>query len=151
MPLPRSFLYVPANREKFLDKAMGLPADAFIFDLEDSVPVPEKENARAGVRLGIALGAERRPLPPVGVSRPPDGLIQKRNDGVVGVLNHHVAVADLNGLALDAVEQVLHPLLEGDGVDMTKLPRVHAHRQRMAERANVKRAIAEQTSEPALA
>jgi citrate lyase beta subunit len=50
MPLPRSFLYVPANREKFLDKAMGLPSDAFIFDLEDSVPVPEKDNARAGVK-----------------------------------------------------------------------------------------------------
>src|SRR5258708_17609665 len=49
MPLPRSFLYVPANREKFLEKAMGLPSDAFIFDLEDSVPVPEKDNARAGV------------------------------------------------------------------------------------------------------
>jgi glutathione S-transferase len=41
--------------------------------------------------------------------------------------------------------------LEGDGVDMAKLPRVAAHRARMAERANVKRAIAEQTSEPALA
>jgi glutathione S-transferase len=40
--------------------------------------------------------------------------------------------------------------LEGDGVDMAKLPRVVAHRARMAERANVKRAIAEQTSEPAL-
>ena len=50
MPLPRSFLYVPANREKFLEKAMGLPSDAFIFDLEDSVPVPEKDNARAGVK-----------------------------------------------------------------------------------------------------
>ena len=50
MPLPRSFLYVPANREKFLDKAIGLPADAFIFDLEDSVPVAEKNNARAGVK-----------------------------------------------------------------------------------------------------
>src|SRR6266550_4572457 len=50
MPLPRSFLYVPANREKFLDKAIGLPADAFILDLEDSVPPAEKENARAGVR-----------------------------------------------------------------------------------------------------
>ena len=35
MPLARSFLYVPANRDKFLDKALGLPADAFIFDLED--------------------------------------------------------------------------------------------------------------------
>ena len=50
MPLPRSFLYVPANHEKFLDKAMGLPSDAFIFDLEDSVPVAEKENARTGVK-----------------------------------------------------------------------------------------------------
>jgi citrate lyase subunit beta / citryl-CoA lyase len=50
MPLPRSFLYVPANREKFLDKAIGLPADAFIFDLEDSVPVPEKARARAAIR-----------------------------------------------------------------------------------------------------
>jgi len=50
MPLARSFLYVPANRDKFLDKAMGLPADAFIFDLEDSVPGAEKANARAGVR-----------------------------------------------------------------------------------------------------
>jgi citrate lyase beta subunit len=38
MPLARSFLYVPANREKFLEKAIALPADAFIFDLEDSVP-----------------------------------------------------------------------------------------------------------------
>src|SRR5262249_52338838 len=50
MPLARSFLYVPANREKFLDKAIGLPADAFIFDLEDSVPAAEKADARAGVR-----------------------------------------------------------------------------------------------------
>ena len=50
MPLARSFLYVPANREKFLEKALGLPADAFIFDLEDSVPTAEKADARAGVR-----------------------------------------------------------------------------------------------------
>src|SRR5262247_2612019 len=49
MPLPRSFLYVPANREKFLDKALGLPADAFILDLEDSVPPAEKVRARQGV------------------------------------------------------------------------------------------------------
>jgi len=50
MPLARSFLYVPANRDKFLEKAIGLPSDAFIFDLEDSVPSAEKETARAGVR-----------------------------------------------------------------------------------------------------
>jgi citrate lyase subunit beta / citryl-CoA lyase len=50
MPPARSFLYVPANREKFLEKAIGLPSDAFIFDLEDSVPPAEKASARAGVR-----------------------------------------------------------------------------------------------------
>jgi citrate lyase subunit beta/citryl-CoA lyase len=50
MPLPRSFLYVPANREKFLEKSLGLPADALLFDLEDSVPVAEKETARQGVK-----------------------------------------------------------------------------------------------------
>jgi glutathione S-transferase len=41
--------------------------------------------------------------------------------------------------------------LEADGVDGTKLPRVLAHRQRMAERANVKRAIDEELRQPALA
>ena len=50
MPLPRSFLYVPANREKFLEKSLGLPADALLFDLEDSVPAAEKKAARDGVR-----------------------------------------------------------------------------------------------------
>jgi citrate lyase subunit beta/citryl-CoA lyase len=50
MPLPRSFLYVPANREKFLEKSLGLPADALLFDLEDSVPAAEKETARQGVK-----------------------------------------------------------------------------------------------------
>jgi citrate lyase subunit beta / citryl-CoA lyase len=50
MPLARSFLYVPANREKFLDKAVGLPADALLLDLEDSVPPAEKAVARAAVR-----------------------------------------------------------------------------------------------------
>lgn len=37
--------------------------------------------------------------------------------------------------------------LEGDKADLSKLPRVLEHRQRMAERANVKRALAEQTKE----
>ena len=50
MPLPRSFLYVPANRDKFLEKSLGLPSDSLLFDIEDSVPAAEKENARAGVK-----------------------------------------------------------------------------------------------------
>jgi glutathione S-transferase len=37
--------------------------------------------------------------------------------------------------------------LEGDGVDLDKLPKVRAHRERMAQRANVRRALAEQMGE----
>lgn len=36
--------------------------------------------------------------------------------------------------------------LEGDGVDLNRIPRVRDHRARMAERASVKRAHAEQTA-----
>jgi citrate lyase subunit beta/citryl-CoA lyase len=60
MPLPRSFLYVPANREKFLEKSLGLPADALLFDLEDSVPAAEKQAAREGVRAYAPKVADGR-------------------------------------------------------------------------------------------
>ena len=83
MPLPRSFLYVPANRDKFLDKAMGLPADAFILDLEDSVPLPEKENARAGVKIYAPKIAEQRVW--VRVNGFETGLAEADLDAVIGV------------------------------------------------------------------
>ena len=47
--LRRSVLSVPANREKMIQKALTLPTDAIILDLEDSVPVQEKEEARKRV------------------------------------------------------------------------------------------------------
>jgi citrate lyase subunit beta/citryl-CoA lyase len=83
MPLPRSFLYVPANRETFLDKAMGLPAEAFIFDLEDSVPLPEKENARAGVKAYAPKIADHRVW--VRVNGFETGLAEADLDAVIGV------------------------------------------------------------------
>ncbi len=83
MPLPRSFLYVPANREKFLDKAMGLPADAFILDLEDSVPLPEKENARAGVKAYAPKIADHRVW--VRVNGFETGLAEADLDAVIGL------------------------------------------------------------------
>jgi citrate lyase subunit beta / citryl-CoA lyase len=42
----RSLLFVPGNRERFLEKALGLPADAILLDLEDGVPIAEKTVAR---------------------------------------------------------------------------------------------------------
>ena len=83
MPLARSFLYVPANREKFLEKALGLPSDAFIFDLEDSVPPAEKANARAGVREYAPKIASGRVW--VRVNGLETGLAANDLDAVIGV------------------------------------------------------------------
>ena len=95
MPLPRSFLYVPANREKFLDKALALPSDAFIFDLEDSVPTAEKANARAGVKAYAPKIAGQRVW--VRVNGLETGLAEADLDAVIGV-------AGIAGLFLPKVE-----------------------------------------------
>ena len=42
----RSVLYIPGSKERALDKAATLPADAIIFDLEDAVAMEEKPRAR---------------------------------------------------------------------------------------------------------
>jgi len=44
--LRRSTLSVPANRHKMVRKAFTLPVDQIMLDLEDSVPLGEKEEAR---------------------------------------------------------------------------------------------------------
>ncbi|MGO4852577.1 HpcH/HpaI aldolase/citrate lyase family protein [Phaeovulum sp. W22_SRMD_FR3] len=43
----RSVLYIPGSKERALEKAQSLPADAIIFDLEDAVAIEEKPAARA--------------------------------------------------------------------------------------------------------
>src|SRR6187549_795142 len=95
MPLPRSFLYVPANREKFLDKALELPADAFLLDLEDSVPVPEKANARGGVKeYAPKIGGQRVWVRVNGFET---GLAEADLDAVIGI-------KDIVGIFLPKVE-----------------------------------------------
>jgi (3S)-malyl-CoA thioesterase len=42
----RSVLYIPGSKERALEKARSLPADAIIFDLEDAVAPDEKAGAR---------------------------------------------------------------------------------------------------------
>jgi (3S)-malyl-CoA thioesterase len=48
--LCRSALYIPGSKERALEKARDLPADAIIFDLEDAVAPEEKASARATLR-----------------------------------------------------------------------------------------------------
>ena len=43
---PRSFLFAPGNHARRVEKALTLPADAVILDLEDAVAISEKPATR---------------------------------------------------------------------------------------------------------
>lgn len=49
----RSLLFVPGHKPDWVDKAVAAEPDAIILDLEDAVPVAEKERARDTVRESI--------------------------------------------------------------------------------------------------
>ena len=52
----RSVLYIPASKERALEKARTLPVDAIIFDLEDAVAPDEKAAARDTLATALATG-----------------------------------------------------------------------------------------------
>ena len=55
----RSMLFVPADSERKLAKALGSPADALILDLEDAVATSRKDEARRGAAAFIAEQATK--------------------------------------------------------------------------------------------
>jgi citrate lyase subunit beta/citryl-CoA lyase len=57
--LLRSLLFVPGVRPDMLQKAGGLPADALVPDMEDSVPVAEKARARETIARVLPSLARR--------------------------------------------------------------------------------------------
>lgn len=52
----RSVLYIPGSKERALEKARGLAADAIIFDLEDAVAPDAKVEARAILKAELDKG-----------------------------------------------------------------------------------------------
>ena len=52
-PVWRSLLYVPANVERYVAKAHERGADGIILDLEDSIPLAEKRNARDNIQSAM--------------------------------------------------------------------------------------------------
>ena len=70
----RTSMYVPGNKEDWMRKAPQYGSDALILDLEDSVPIPNKEEARELVRKMLEeLGGEN-PTLTVRVNRLETGL-----------------------------------------------------------------------------
>jgi citrate lyase subunit beta/citryl-CoA lyase len=57
MELLRSWMFVPGHRQKMIDKALTLNADAIMLDIEDGVAPEEKDTARQNI--GASLGREK--------------------------------------------------------------------------------------------
>lgn len=56
IPLYRTLLFAPGSRPELLAKAQAGEADALIFDLEDSVPLTAKDEARQNITCVLAAG-----------------------------------------------------------------------------------------------
>jgi citrate lyase subunit beta/citryl-CoA lyase len=57
MELLRSWMFVPGHRQRMIDKALGLNADAIMLDIEDGVAPDEKDAARQNI--AASLGREK--------------------------------------------------------------------------------------------
>lgn len=101
----RSMLFMPGNREKMLDKSLGIGADAVVWDLEDAVPFPDKPAAREIIRSRLetvavpATGAAGAPVFLVRINGFTTGLVEDDLQAVVypglaGIMMPKVESAD---------------------------------------------------------
>lgn len=116
MELKRSWMFVPGHRQRMIDKALGLNADAIMLDIEDGVAPSEKDTARK--LIAEALGQEREPNSPTRFVR-------------INAIGHERMDADLeavlrpglDGLALPKVETT-EEVLKVDAVLKEREPRL---------------------------
>lgn len=99
----RSFLFVPADSEKKIPKALGSTADAVILDLEDSVALADKPRARGLARDVLASARGRMKL---------FVRVNALTTGLTGADLDAVAAASPDGLVLPKSES---------GADVTRL------------------------------
>lgn len=97
--LRRSILSVPSNRDKMIEKAFDLSADMLMLDLEDSVPVAEKEEARKRVPAVFKQG----------------GWKEKVRAYRINAMDTPFAYRDI----IDVVESA------GDSIDLIVIPKVN--------------------------
>src|SRR5579864_5150130 len=95
----RSWMFVPGNRARFIEKARSCGADAVLLDLEDGVLPVEKPQARRLIAAALAeewCGGPRRYVRVNALSTPwlKDDLEQVVRSGIEGVCLTKVVTAD---------------------------------------------------------
>ena len=84
MSVLRSLLFIPGNQARMLERATGSRPDAFVPDLEDSVPDDEKANAREVTASFLPQLAQAGPLVIPRVNALETGLCEADLEAVVG-------------------------------------------------------------------
>ena len=95
----RSLLFVPGNQPRMLERASGLTPDAFIPDMEDSVPDAEKANARAITAARLDSLSARGVAVIPRLNSLDTGLLDEDLAAVVGPRIYGVSVGKINSPA----------------------------------------------------
>ena len=99
LPVWRSLMYVPVNVDKYVDKAHTRGADAIQLDLEDSIPVGEKDRARTLVEKAAARVKRGGADVIVRINRPLSLAVRD--------LEHSIC-PDVNGIACTKIDSASH-------------------------------------------
>jgi len=102
-------MFVPGDRQRMIDKALGLDVDAIMMDIEDGVAPQEKENARIQIATALDRVAERLQADPN--YRTPARFVRTTQAGTERMVQDFKAAVrpGLEGLVIskvDTVEQV---------------------------------------------
>ena len=97
MDLLRSWMFVPGHRQRMIDKAFGLSADAIMLDIEDGVAPNEKDAARKNI--GASLGREKSAGSPARFVR-------------INAIGHARMDADLEAVVRPGLEGVVCPKVD---------------------------------------
>jgi len=89
---PRSWLFVPADSEKKIAKALGGEADAIIFDLEDSVAAANKPAARSTAAAALGQGSDAGAQLWVRINPLDSGLAEADLAAIIGARPYGVMV-----------------------------------------------------------
>ena len=95
----RTLLFIPGNNKRFIEKAKSLNADIICFDLEDSVPLNEKQAARDSVSEAL------------------DKKVDYGNRNVYVRINSYesgLAIHDLEAIVSDEINGVVVPKVNNE-------------------------------------
>jgi citrate lyase subunit beta / citryl-CoA lyase len=102
----RSWMFVPGDRQRMIDKALTLPVDAIMMDIEDGVAPAEKDNARVQIAAALDRVAERLEREPG--YRTPGRFVRTNAPGTTRMIEDFRAAVrpGLDGLVISKVDTV---------------------------------------------